>query len=207
MRSSGKSFKVVVNNLLSLGLAQARKPEAAPAFKVTPRAMGPERWPKLRRYLRTAGSAGGARTPLIVLDANLLLYAYDSASAEHKPARAWVEEALSGVESVGLPWQTISAFLRIATNIRLPGNRFTIEEAAAIVDQWVALPVVHFLAPRDRHWAFFRRLLVEGKASGPLTTDAQLAALTIENGGVLYTTDRDFARFPGLKWVNPLAGS
>ncbi len=144
---------------------------------------------------------------MIVLDANLLLYAYDSASTEHKPARKWAEEALSGVEPVGLPWQTISAFLRIATNVRLPGNRFTVEEAAAIVDQWVALPVVHLLAPRDRHWAFFRRLLVEGKASGPLTTDAQLAALTIENGGVLYTTDRDFARFPGLKWVNPLASS
>ena len=141
---------------------------------------------------------------MIVLDANLLLYAYDSASAQHEPARRWVEHALSGVEPVGLPWQTISAFLRIATNARLPGNRFTMAEAAAIVDDWAALPAVHLLAPRDRHWAFFRRMLVEGKASGPLTTDAQLAALTIENGGVLYTTDRDFARFPGLKWVNPL---
>jgi hypothetical protein len=142
---------------------------------------------------------------VIVLDANLLLYAYDTASTHHEPARQWIEEVLSGVEPVGLPWQTISAFLRIVTNLRLPGNRFTIDEAAAVVDQWAALPVVHLLAPRDRHWAFFRRMLVEGKASGPLTTDAQLAALTMENGGVLYTTDRDFARFPGLKWVNPLA--
>jgi predicted nucleic acid-binding protein len=64
---------------------------------------------------------------------------------------------------------------------------------------------VHLLAPGDRHWAFFRRMLIDGKASGPLTTDAELAALTMENGGVLYTTDRDFARFPGLKWTNPLA--
>jgi toxin-antitoxin system PIN domain toxin len=143
---------------------------------------------------------------VIVLDANLLLYAYDSASAQHEPARRWVEAALSGVEPVGLPWQTISAFLRIATNVRLPGNRFTMEEAATIVDHWAALPAVHLLAPRDRHWAFFRRMLVEGMASGPLITDAQLAALTRENGGVLYSTDRDFARFPGLKWVNPLAG-
>jgi predicted nucleic acid-binding protein len=79
------------------------------------------------------------------------------------------------------------------------------DEAAAIVDQWVALPQVHLLAPGDRHWAFFRRMLIDGKASGPLTTDAELAALTMENGGVLYTTDRDFARFPGLKWTNPLA--
>lgn len=141
---------------------------------------------------------------MIVLDANLLLYAYDSASAQHEAARLWVEAAFSGMEPVGLPWQTISAFLRITTNTRLPGNRFTVEEAAAVVDQWLALPAVHVLAPRDRHWAFFRRALVEGQASGPLITDAQLAALTIENGGVLYTTDRDFARFPGLKWVNPL---
>jgi toxin-antitoxin system PIN domain toxin len=142
---------------------------------------------------------------VIVLDANLLLYAYDSVSVQHDPARRWLEAAFTGVEPVGLPWQTISAFLRIATNARLPGNRFTMQEAATIVDHWIALPVVHLLVPRDRHWAFFRGMLVEGKASGPLTTDAQLAALTIENGGVLYTTDRDFARFPGLKWINPLA--
>lgn len=141
---------------------------------------------------------------MIILDANLLLYAYDSTSAQHQQARLWIEAIFSGVEPVGLPWQTISAFLRITTNTRLPGNRFTVEEGAAQVDQWIALPLVHVLAPRDRHWAFFRCALVEGQASGPLTTDAQLAALTIENGGVLHTTDRDFARFPGLKWVNPL---
>jgi hypothetical protein len=141
---------------------------------------------------------------VIVLDANLLLYAYDSATMQHKRARRWLEAAFSGVEPVGLPWQTVSAFLRILTNARLPGDRFTMDEAAAIVDQWAALPVVHLLAPADRHWAFFRRMLLDGNASGPLTTDAELAALTMENGGVLYTTDRDFARFPGLKWVNPL---
>ena len=142
---------------------------------------------------------------MIVLDANLLLYAYDTASAKHEPARQWIENTLSGVEPVGLPWQTVSAFLRIVTNVRLPGNRFTMEEAAVIVGHWTALPVVHLLAPKDRHWTFFQHMLVEGKASGPLATDAQLAALTVENGGVLYTTDRDFARFPGLKWINPLA--
>jgi len=141
---------------------------------------------------------------VIVLDANLLLYAYDSASVHHEKARRWVEEVFSGVEPVGLPWQTVAAFIRILTNSRLPGDRFSIEEAASIVQQWTDLPVVHLLAPGDRHWPYFRRMLMEGKASGPLTTDAELAALTIEHGGVLYTTDRDFARFPELKWINPL---
>ena len=144
---------------------------------------------------------------MIVLDANLLLYAYNSSSSLHAQARQCIEAVFSGTEPVGLPWQTISAFLRITTNTRLAGDSFTMEEAVAIVDEWAALPVVHLLAPRDRHWAFFRRMLLEGQVSGPLTTDAQLAALTIENGGVLYSTDRDFARFPGLRWINPLAGS
>jgi toxin-antitoxin system PIN domain toxin len=141
---------------------------------------------------------------VIVLDANLLLYAYNSSAANHAQARQCIEDVLSGTEAVGLPWQTISAFLRIITNRQLQGDRLSMVEAAAIVEEWSALPVVHLLAPGDRHWAFFRRMLVEGQVSGPLTTDAELAALTMENGGVLYTTDRDFARFPGLKWVNPL---
>jgi hypothetical protein len=142
---------------------------------------------------------------VIVFDANLLLYAYNSAAPNHTRARLCVEDAFSGTEAVGLPWQTVSAFLRIITNRQLAGDRMSMEEAAAVVDEWAATPVIHLLAPGDRHWAFFRRMLLEGQASGPLTTDAELAAVTMEYGGVLYTTDRDFTRFPGLKWVNPLA--
>jgi len=145
-------------------------------------------------------------SPVIILDANLLLYAYNSMAPNHAQARTCVEDVFSGTEAVGLPWHTISAFLRIITHRQLPGSRLSMEEAADLVEEWAALPVVHLLAPGDRHLAFFRRMLVEGKVSGPLTADAQLAALTMENGGTLYTTDRDFARFPGLKWVNPLAG-
>jgi toxin-antitoxin system PIN domain toxin len=141
---------------------------------------------------------------VIVLDANLLLYAYDTLCPEHKPANAWVENIFSGPEPIGLPWQTISAFLRIHTSARLPGDRFNMEDAVQVVDHWLELPQVQLLAPADRHWSWFRRMLLEGKVRGSLTTDAQLAALTIEYGGVLYTTDRDFARFPGLRWVNPL---
>jgi len=143
---------------------------------------------------------------VIVLDVNLLIYAYDTTTLHHRSARRWVEAIFSGVEPVGLPWQTVSAFLRVSTNSRLPGNRFTMHEAAEIVDRWAAQPTVSFLAPGIRHWAYFRRMLIEGAVAGPLATNAELAALTMENGGVLYTTDRDFARFPGLKWINPLEG-
>jgi toxin-antitoxin system PIN domain toxin len=144
---------------------------------------------------------------VIVLDANLLLYAYDEAFAEHARARTWLEDVFSGEEPVGLPWQTVSAFLRIHTDPRLPGDRLTMDEAVRLVDQWMMLPQVQLLAPGAHHWSEFRRMLVEGTVRGPMTTDAALAALTIECGGVLYTNDRDFARFPGLRWVNPLLES
>jgi uncharacterized protein len=141
---------------------------------------------------------------VIVLDANILLYAYDSASPFHERARPWLERVFSGADPVGLPLQTISAFLRIMTNPRLPGERFSLEEVVQIVDRWLAQPTVCLLAPGDDHWLLFRQTILEGQSVGPLITDAHLAALTIEYGGVLYTADRDFARFPGLRWTNPL---
>ena len=142
---------------------------------------------------------------MIVLDANILLYAYDEASAFHQKARRWLEGAFSDGSTIGLPWQNVAAFLRIVTNSKLPGVRFTVEEAVEIVDRWLEQPGVQLLAPGDRHWSVFRGAIIEGQARGPLITDGLLAALTIEWGGVLYTTDRGFARFPGLRWVNPLA--
>jgi toxin-antitoxin system PIN domain toxin len=142
---------------------------------------------------------------VIVLDANLLLYAYDTTSPHHAGARGWIERVLSSGTPVGLPWQTAAAFLRIMTNPRLPGERFTLEEAARVIDQWFEQPNVRLLAPGDGHWPLLRQMLIDGQARGPLVADAQLAALTIEYGGVLHTTDRGFARFPGLRWTNPLA--
>jgi toxin-antitoxin system PIN domain toxin len=142
---------------------------------------------------------------VIVLDANLLLYAYDSASAQHARARTWVETAFSGTEPIGLPWQTVTAFLRIMTHPRLPGERFTLQEVVQVVDGWLQQPSVRLLAPGDDHWPLIRRVIVEGQATGALISDAHLAALTMEYGGVLHTTDRDFARFPGLRWTNPLS--
>ena len=142
---------------------------------------------------------------MIVVDANLLLYAYDPGSPDHKAARKWIEGAFSSVEIIGIPWQTVWAFLRIITNSKLPGQRVTLERAIEVVDMWLEQPNVRFLAPGERHWTLLRQMMSEGQAPGPLLTDAQLAAITIEYGGVLHTTDRDFARFPGLRWVNPLA--
>ncbi len=142
---------------------------------------------------------------MIVVDANLLIYSYDSDSPDYKKSRDWVEKVFSGGEAVGLSWQALAAFLRVTTNKRLPGSRFTVEQAAQIVDRWLGQPNLRMLMPGDHHWPIFRRMVVEGQASGPLISDAELAALTIEYGGVLHTADRDFARFPGLRWVNPLA--
>ena len=142
---------------------------------------------------------------MIILDANVLLYAYSPASPEHGRARECVEDLLSDDALVGLPWQTVSAFIRILTNLNLPGVRRPVLEILEIVESWVEQPNVRLLSPGEHHhWTLFRQMLLEGQARGSLTSDAQLAALTIESGGVLYTTDRDFARFPGLRWENPL---
>ncbi len=141
---------------------------------------------------------------MIVPDANLLIYAYNSGSAHHSMAREWLEQTLSGGEPVGLPWQSIAAFLRIMTDSRLPGERLSVAAAVQIVNKWLSQPNVRALSPGEEHWSLFHRMVVEGQAPGPLVSDAQIAALTIEHGGILYTADRDFARFPGLRRKNPL---
>lgn len=142
---------------------------------------------------------------MIVIDANLLIYSYDTDSPHHPKSSAWIERMLSGGEAVGLSWRTIAAFLRVVTNRRLPGKRVALENAVDTVQEWLERPNVRILVPGDIHWSLLRRMILEGGASGPLISDAQLAALTIEHGGVLYTADRDFARFPSLRWTNPLA--
>ena len=141
---------------------------------------------------------------MIVFDANLLIYAYDSGWSRHVEARAWVEGTFSGVEPIGLPWQAICAFLRLMTNRRLPGSRLSLAQGVEIVDGWMAQPNVRVLVPGEQHWPVLRRMVVEGQASGSIDRAAEIAALTMEYGGVLYTADRDFARFPGLRWKNPL---
>jgi len=144
---------------------------------------------------------------VIILDADILLYAYDETSPQHRNARDLVNRVFSSGAPVGLPWQTVGAFLRIVSDTRLPGHRKTPEEAAQVVDRWFEQPNVRLLAPGDQHWRWLRQMMTDGQAHGPLVTDAQLAALTIEHGGELYSTDRDFARFPGLRWKNPLTSA
>jgi len=141
---------------------------------------------------------------VIVLDVNLLLYAYDATSDRHPAAREWLARVLSGPELIGLPWQVVWAFLRLSTNSRIFANSISMEKAIGIVQSWMELKHVRLLAPGERHWSILQRMLIEGDIRGPRATDAELAALTIEHGGTLYSTDRDFARFPGLRWVNPL---
>lgn len=142
---------------------------------------------------------------MILIDANLLLYAYNSSSVQHKASRAWLETMFSGTELVRFAWVTLWAFLRISTNPRVFEQPLSIADAEAAIASWLACPVAGILDPGERHWDILRRLLHDGQAIGPLVMDAVLAALAIEHGANLCTTDRDFSRFPGLDWTNPLA--
>jgi len=127
---------------------------------------------------------------VIVIDVNLLVYAYDSTTPMHERARVWLEGVFSGTERVLIPWQSICGFIRVTTNANLPGKRLRLEEAVEIVDGWFALPNVHAIGPGPRHWDYFRTMLEGGKAIGALGSDAALAALTMEVGGVLDIADR-----------------
>jgi uncharacterized protein len=141
---------------------------------------------------------------VILLDANLLLYAYDADAREHNRARSWLERRLSGEEKVGFSWITILAFLRIVTSRRYESIPMTTAEASSIVDGWMEAPNVALLSPTEQHWAILSDLLPKSQARGPLIMDAHLAALAIEHGATLCTNDRDFLRFPGLKVEFPL---
>jgi hypothetical protein len=105
---------------------------------------------------------------------------------------------------VRFAWLTLWAFLRISTNPRVFDRPLSTAEAAQAVAAWLAQPVAGIVEPGERHWDILCRLLKEGQASGAMIMDAALAALAVEHGAVLNTTDRDFARFPGLRFTNPL---
>ncbi|HOW74633.1 MAG TPA: PIN domain-containing protein [Candidatus Competibacteraceae bacterium] len=141
---------------------------------------------------------------MMLVDANLLLYAVNDDLPQSPRARAWLEGALSDNKCVGLPWVVILAFLRIATNPRVFEHPLTIDRASAYIDEWLALPVVRTVVPGNGHWLILSHLLAVSGTGGNLTTDAHIAALALEQGYTVYSTDHDFKRFSGLRHINPL---
>jgi uncharacterized protein len=142
---------------------------------------------------------------LILVDANLLLYAYDSTSARHAPARRWLEDVFGGEEAVGFALVSLLAFLRISTNAAVFRRPLSAGDAIGLVTSWLDVPVVGVAEPTNRHWSVLADLARTGQARGPLLMDAHVAALAIEHGATLCTSDRDFARFPKLRFADPLA--
>jgi uncharacterized protein len=141
---------------------------------------------------------------MILVDANLLIYAYHQASPFHTSSRVWFEAALKRGEGIGIAWMTVLAFLRITTNRHVFARALDMAEAEKIVAEWMRHPAVSMVPASERHWEIFSRMLLAGQAGSELVSDAHLAALAIEHGAVVCTTDRDFARFPGVRWQNPL---
>jgi toxin-antitoxin system PIN domain toxin len=141
-----------------------------------------------------------------LLDVNLFLYAIDETSPRYESAHAWVQDTLSGQETVALTWTTLVGFVRLSTRANLFEQPLEVEEALDLVDEWLAQPCTTVVHPTDRHSAVLRELLAPLGTAGNLTTDAHLAALAIEHGALLCSCDADFSRFPGLRWVDPLRG-
>jgi hypothetical protein len=141
---------------------------------------------------------------VILVDANILIYAEDRISSRHAAARAWWDAQLSGASPVCLCWTVLGAFIRIGTNPRVFDRPLAMDQAIARVQSWIDQPCVRIVTPTERHWAVLRKLLRDGQAIANLVTDAHLAALAMEHGCELMSTDSDFARFPGLRWRNPL---
>jgi uncharacterized protein len=136
---------------------------------------------------------------LVVVDANVLLYAVDSASSRHEQARAWLDTALAGAEAVGLAWIALLAFVRIGTNPAILPAPMTIDDAVGQVEAWLGAPAAVIAQPTARHASLLRGLLRDTGTAGNLTTDAHLAALAVEHGADIVSYDRDFARFEGVR--------
>jgi toxin-antitoxin system PIN domain toxin len=139
-----------------------------------------------------------------IIDVNVLLYAVNENAHHHRILQQWWEGALGGDEPIGLCWLVLLAFLRLSTNPRVFPTPLGIEEALARVGAWLSHPNTKLLTETDEHWRILRSLLLETGAAANLTSDAHLAALALEYGAVLTSCDTDFARFPHLRWENPL---
>jgi uncharacterized protein len=142
---------------------------------------------------------------VILVDANLLIYAVNRAAAEHEQARTWLDERLNGTVRVGLPWPSLLAFVRLASNPAVVRDIVTPAVAWRQAEEWLACEAAWTPLPGARHQEIVGRLLSHPLVTSRLVPDAHLAALAIEHGLTLCSTDGDFAKFPGLKWTNPLA--
>jgi uncharacterized protein len=142
---------------------------------------------------------------MIILDLNVLLYAYNLRAPQHAKTAQWLENLFAKTELIGLPWVTLWGFIRIATNPRLSPNPGSPEQVFHIVRKLLANPNVRVIDPGPRHAELLTRLVIEHRATGPLVSDAVLAALALENGASVASCDQDFSRFTGLCWINPLA--
>jgi len=144
---------------------------------------------------------------VILVDANLLVYAHVASLPQHQAAVSWLDEKLNGTRIVALPWQSLLSFARLVTNPRLFERPLPVATAWAQIENWLNCPVVEIPNPGNRYREILARLMLSAVDRSNLIPDAQLAALAIENGFVLCSSDRDFARFPELKWENPLLGT
>jgi len=141
---------------------------------------------------------------MILPDINLLVYAHNLRVPQHRKALAWWEKCLQAQEGVALAWVVIQGFVRITTHPKIFQNPMPVADALGRVEDWLTLPHVQIIHPPQNHFQTWSAQLIQLGSAGNLTTDAHLAALAIERGLVLHTTDADFSRFPGLKWKNPL---
>ena len=142
---------------------------------------------------------------MILVDADILLYAEDQLSPRHAAARSWWDAQLSKDSPVCLCWTVLGAFIRIGTNPRVFEHPLSLDQAISRVQSWLDQPSVRIVRPTERHWTVFRKMLLEGQAVANLVTDAHLAALAVEHGCELSSTDSDFSRFPGIRWSDPLS--
>jgi toxin-antitoxin system PIN domain toxin len=141
---------------------------------------------------------------MILVDTNILIYAEDKLSLLHEEARQWWDTQLSEESPVCLCWSILSSFIRISTNRQIFIMPLTMKQAIARVKSWIDQPCVRLINPTESHWEIFQSMLLDGQAKANLVADAHLAALAVEHGCTLYSTDSDFSRFPRLKWKNPL---
>lgn len=141
---------------------------------------------------------------MIIPDVNLLVYAHDATSRRHEAARDWWETLLNGTTRVGLPWNAILGFIRISTHAGILQTPLDVGGACGRVRSWIARPQTILIHPGDRHADILFGLLDAAGVAGNLTADAHLAAMAIEHRAELHSTDADMARFPGLRWKNPL---